>query len=99
MTGLAVVGLTAYPAIKATAAAAAHLPLSRCTAGRTPFKPSRRTRLPCETDDRHAKWTIAAISDVILVASWAGCPKTKVTKDPTKQLKWSSTSPRASQTT
>ncbi|KAI5831051.1 hypothetical protein K523DRAFT_10830 [Schizophyllum commune Tattone D] len=52
MTGLAVVGSAAYPAVKATAAAAAHLPLSRRTAGRTPFKPSRRTRPPSETNSR-----------------------------------------------
>ena len=63
MTGLTVAGLAAYPATKATTAAAAHLPLSRRTAGRTPFEPSRRTQLPCETDDRHAEWTIAVRDD------------------------------------
>ncbi|KAI5831048.1 hypothetical protein K523DRAFT_379629 [Schizophyllum commune Tattone D] len=52
MTGLAVAGLAAYPATKATTAAAAHLPLSRRTAGRTPFIPSERARPPCKMESR-----------------------------------------------
>ena len=52
MTGLAIVGFAAYPATKATTAAAAHLPLSRRTAGRTPFIPSKHAQPPCEMDSR-----------------------------------------------
>ncbi|KAI5896360.1 uncharacterized protein SCHCODRAFT_02491831 [Schizophyllum commune H4-8] len=94
MTGLAVAGAAAYLAAVTTTAVSTHLPLSRRSAG----DPLANIASARDTDVTAACLERAG-SDAILVASWAGCPTMKVTKDPTKQLKWSSTSPKASETT
>ena len=76
MTGVAVAGATDYLAAVATTALSTRLPLSRRSAG----DPLANIAGAHDTNAAAACLERAG-ADAILVAAWAGCPKTKVIKD------------------